>query len=67
MLAERPTTIPAFATMDEVAETLRVTRRTVDNLRHRGELATVLVGRRRLVPMTELSRFLEAARRERRV
>ena len=46
-------------TIDEAAARLRVSRWTVYNLIRSGQLSTIKIGRRRLVPMDALSECLE--------
>ncbi|WP_018653809.1 helix-turn-helix domain-containing protein [Actinomadura flavalba] len=46
-------------TVDEAAERLRVSRWTLYNLIRSGQLRTVKIGRRRLVPINALSECLE--------
>lgn len=45
-------------TVDEAAERLRVSRWTLYNLIRSNQLHTVKIGRRRLVPITALTDFL---------
>lgn len=45
-------------TIPEVADLLRCSTRHVDNLRRRGRLRDVRVGRRVLVPMSEIHRLI---------
>ena len=52
------TTKDALLTRDEVADRLRVSLRTVDTLRERGELKAVRVGRRVLVREADLAQFV---------
>lgn len=47
-------------TVDEAAMRLRVSRWTVYNLIRSGQLRTVKIGRRRLVPPTSLAECVEA-------
>lgn len=54
-------------TIDEVAERLRVGRRTIERFLAEGEIGSVKVGRRRLVPETELERYVRLAQRRGRV
>jgi excisionase family DNA binding protein len=46
-------------TIDEAAAQLRVSRWTVYNLIRSGQLRTIKIGRRRLVPIDALSQCLE--------
>ena len=46
-------------TIDEAAAQLRVSRWTVYNLIRSGQLRTIKIGRRRLVPIDALSECLE--------
>jgi excisionase family DNA binding protein len=45
-------------TLNEVAEHLRLSRRTVESLVATGELPSILVRRRRRVPATEVDEFI---------
>lgn len=54
-------------TIDEVADRLRVGKRTVERFVATGEIPSVKVGRRRLVPQTELERYVRQAQRRGRV
>lgn len=58
-LAERNGALGAL-TMEAAAERLSVSVRTLRRLADRGEVRTVELGRRRLVPLSELARLLEA-------
>jgi excisionase family DNA binding protein len=62
--SRQPTPIPpakvAYSVM-EAAASIGVSRQTVYAMMQRGELRTVLIGRRRLVPATELDRILSGA------
>ena len=49
----------ALFTIDEAAAQLRVSRWTVYNLIRSGQLRTIKIGRRRLVPTDALSECLE--------
>ncbi len=49
---------PALLTLDEVADILRVSRRTAQRLVDRGQLDVRNAGRRKLVTKAELARFL---------
>ena len=46
-------------TIDEAAASLRVSRWSVYNLIRSGQLRTIKIGRRRLVPMNALTECLE--------
>ncbi len=46
-------------TIDEAAEALNVSRRTVYGLVHDGKLATVTIGRSRRVRQASVERFIE--------
>ena len=50
-----------YLTVAEVAETMRVSRRTVDRLVHGGELPAVRVGRSFRVPQDALDAYLKAS------
>lgn len=53
------TTMPKLAlTLGESAEALRVSVRTVERLLQRGRLRAKSIGRRRVIPVSELERFL---------
>lgn len=54
-------------TIDEAAELLRVGRRTVERLIAEGELASLKIGRRRLVPDDAIARYRRLAERRGRV
>lgn len=56
-MSETPTTRLALA-VDEVAEALGVSARTVERLIASGELPSKKLGRRRLVAVAALERFL---------
>ena len=49
-------------TLDEAAERLRVSRRTLERLIAAGRIRTVAIGRRRLVTDRELDAFVAASR-----
>lgn len=52
-------TVPRTAySLDEAARSLGLSRRTLYDLMDRGQLATVKLGKRRLVPATELERLV---------
>lgn len=46
----------------EAAQSLGICRRTVYELMERGQLSTITLGRRRLVPVSELERLVRPAR-----
>lgn len=46
----------------EAAERLRIGQRSLDSLLARGALATVRIGRRRLIDADDLARFIAASR-----
>lgn len=46
--------------MEEAANALNVSRKYMYDLVHSGELATVKLGRRRLIPDDELRRFIDS-------
>lgn len=46
-----------FYTVAEVADTFRVTRKHIFDLLRRGDVASVKLGRRRLIPASEVDRF----------
>lgn len=54
-------------TVPEVAERMRVGRRTVERLIAAGDLRSVLIRRRRFVQETELERYVRLAERRGRV
>lgn len=54
-------------TIPEVAERMRVGRRTVERLVAAGEIRSVLIRRRRFVQETELERYVRLAERRGRV
>lgn len=52
-------TVPRHAySLDEAAQSLGISRRTVYELMDAGKLSTVKLGRRRLVPARELERLV---------
>lgn len=52
-------TVPRHAySLDEAAQSLGISRRTVYELMARGQLSTITLGRRRLVPVGELERLV---------
>jgi excisionase family DNA binding protein len=57
----------SLLTIDEVAELLRLGKRTVERYVGEGEIASVKIGRRRLVERAELERFLRQAQKRGRV
>lgn len=54
-------------TVQEVADMLRVGKRTVERFIALGEIGSVKVGRRRLVPAPELDRYVRHAQQRGRV
>lgn len=52
----------AVLTIDEAARLLRLARNTAYAAAHRGEIPTVRIGRRLLVPRDALERMLEGRR-----
>lgn len=52
---------PLLVTMDEAARLLSVSRRLLDDLRLKGQLATVKIGGRRRVSMAEVQRLAQAS------
>jgi len=52
--------LPQALSMTETAEELGISRRSVYNMIESGELETVTIRRRRLVPVSELARLLVA-------
>jgi excisionase family DNA binding protein len=59
--------VSELLTIDEVADRLRVGKRSVERWVAEGEIASVKIGRRRLVAETELERFLRLAQKRGRV
>lgn len=53
-------TLPSLLTVDEVARTFRVSRRTVDRWLRRGRIGSCKIGGRRLVPSSEVARLAAA-------
>ena len=51
-----PTVPPQFLTIAETAERWRVCRQTVSNALARGELRSIHIGKRILIPSTEILR-----------
>ena len=54
-------------TLEELAERLRIGKRTAERLVAEGDIGSVKVGRRRLVPETEVERYLRLAQKRGRV
>ncbi|MCA8916615.1 MAG: helix-turn-helix domain-containing protein [Planctomycetes bacterium] len=54
-----PAESTAALTREEAARHLRISKRSLDRCIARGELRAILVGRRVLVPSSELARLLE--------
>jgi len=50
-------TSPAFLTLAETAERWRVCRQTIGNLIAQGDLKSMRIGRRQLIPASEIERF----------
>jgi excisionase family DNA binding protein len=59
--------VSVLLTIDEVAERLRIGKRTVERFVAHGEIASVKVGRRRFVHETELERYVRLAQKRGRV
>lgn len=59
MTAQLMHKLPQLLTRKETAAYLRVTERTVDNLRIRGELKATKVGGRVLIPAIQLKEMVE--------
>ena len=57
ILSEETMTERRFFTLAETAARWRVSRQTVANLAARGELRSVHIGHRHLVPAAEITRF----------
>jgi excisionase family DNA binding protein len=58
-MAEPATTAPKLAlTIEEACQALTISRPTLYELIANGRIRTVMAGRRRLVPITELERLL---------
>jgi excisionase family DNA binding protein len=53
------TETPTLLTIPEAAERLRVHRNTLLKLLQRGELGSVRIGKRRLIPAQEIDRFIK--------
>jgi excisionase family DNA binding protein len=54
-------------TIQEAADRLRIGKRTVERYVADGEIVSIKIGRRRLVPETELERYVRLAQRRGRV
>jgi excisionase family DNA binding protein len=59
--------MPELLTLDEVADRLRIGKRTVERLVAGGEIRSLRVGRRRLVEQLEVERYVKVAARRGRV
>jgi excisionase family DNA binding protein len=59
--------VSELLTVQETADRLRLGKRTVERLISRGEIRSVLLGRRRLVAEDEVERVLRLAERRGRV
>jgi excisionase family DNA binding protein len=59
--------VSELLTIAEVAERLRIGKRTVERFVAEGEIASVKVGRRRFVAETELERYVRLASKRGRV
>jgi excisionase family DNA binding protein len=59
--------VPDLLTIQEAADRLRIGKRTVERYVAEGEIPTLKVGRRRLVPADELERFIRRAEKRGRV
>lgn len=59
-----PKTAPEriLLTVDEAAERLRISRWTLNRLVQERALASVTIGARRLIPLDDITRFIEANR-----
>lgn len=57
-----PTTVPPVLTLDQIAERLQVSRRTVNRLVHDGRIRVVYVGRLPRVTEREFAAFIAASR-----
>jgi excisionase family DNA binding protein len=57
--AERASTPPRLLTVAESAALLRISRESLYQLMRRGELGSVQVGRRRLIPESEVRRLAD--------
>jgi excisionase family DNA binding protein len=66
-VSARPVPVSELLTLDEVAERLRVGKRTVERMVANGEISSIKVRRRRLVPIAGLERFLRQAAKRGRV
>lgn len=49
-------------TVDEAADTLRISRWTLNRLVQERQLASVTIGARRLIPLDDITKFVEAHR-----
>jgi excisionase family DNA binding protein len=52
--------VPLVMTVDEACRALRVSRWSINQLIRTRKLATIKVGRRRLVPVTAIQKFVQA-------
>ena len=60
-MPDPPTVVPKLAlTIEEACQALTISRPTLYELIASGRIRTVMVGRRRLVPVAELERLLAA-------
>lgn len=63
---EYPTTLEGggeiILTLDEAAERLKVSKWTVNRLIQERKLASIKIGARRLVPLSDITGFIERAR-----
>jgi excisionase family DNA binding protein len=59
--------VSTLLTIDEVAERLRIGKRTVERFVALGEIASVKMGRLRRVPEEELERYVRRAQKRGRV
>lgn len=50
---------PRCLSMEDAAERLGVSRRTLDTLVHKGEVQSLKIGRRRVVPLRALEAYVE--------
>lgn len=57
---DRPAVTPVLYRVDEAAEALRMSRTVIYQLIRSGQLRTVKQGRRRLVPVTALTEYVDA-------
>ncbi len=58
--SQNPTPEPGVATIDEVAKILRISRGSAYAAAKRGEIPTIRIGDRLLVPLSPLNRMLDA-------